>query len=136
MKFMRYRKIHNFQSMWAIDTVTSLDAKSPFPVGDILFVSKKWDMPFDVTAPVSGSGTWKDVWVACDSVIRNIQHFSSVKNNMYILGFKKMSNHKHCIIIANSPQIKLKKDIFTQFPRLLSWESCRPKKTSLPLKKT
>ena len=65
---------------------------SPFVPGTVITnLCKAWG--YNASAVVGGQGRWCDVWVACDSVIRNAQDDQGKKDfHIYIEGFDRNEN--------------------------------------------
>lgn len=67
-----------------------LGKPSPIPQGSLI-QNKCSVWGYDCEAVVGGTGTWQDVWIACDAAIRNARNDEgNPDHHIYIEGFERV----------------------------------------------
>ena len=100
--FDNYGRKRKFISKWALYNehkhypVMYMDLQSDFNVGTILRTDphESEHYLFKVTAAIGGTGTWGDVWSACDAIVRNArlaENGNLDKQHIHIVDFHKVS---------------------------------------------
>lgn len=101
MGFVSRWSIYDGDDIFGVRYEGSLTKKSPFVPGTIIRNHcKVWG--YDTSAVVGGEGTWGDVWVACDSVIRNATNDEGNRDHhVFIEGFERMEGVGYRVITGS-----------------------------------
>ena len=100
--FDDYGRTHGFRTNWSMyHQGIEFDQPSPYAPGTLI-TNRCNTWCYDTEAVVGGTGTWGDVWVACDSVIRNARDDQgNPDHHIFIEGFEKNSDGSWNVITGS-----------------------------------
>jgi hypothetical protein len=101
MSLMSRWSIYEGDDVFGVRYEGSLKKKSPFVPGTVIRNQcKVWG--YDTSAVVGGEGTWADLWLACDSVIRNATDEEGNRDHhVFIEGFERMDSGEYRVITGS-----------------------------------
>ena len=99
--FVTRWSIYEGDSIFGVKYNGRMGEKSPFTPGTVIRNHcKVWG--YDTSVVIGGKGLWCDVWLACDSAIRNaVDDEGNRDHHVFIEGFERMENGEYRIITGS-----------------------------------